>query len=341
MNAKPMDPKAKPVAEHAHPDLVPAGASTPHPHAFAVGQVRPLLDQWERLTTKAATLLRDVTFDNDWLCQVQAFAATVRQVLQQDADVALFVALQSNALSVDHYSENHAITCLVLGELAALWMEWAEHERETLAWAALTMNISMTALQDTLAEQSHAPSANQRERIDTHAEQSVKVLRDAGAQDALWLEVVGQHHTVQKALAASEASPVPRLSELLRRVDVYTAKLSRRVNRDSVTPAKAARDACLGPDGHPDHIGATLLRVAGLYPPGTYVELANGETAVVIRRGEKAHTPLVASVRAADWALISPPQFRDTSRPVFAVRRGVDPSHVRVNFDCLHLLCCS
>lgn len=341
MNAKPMDPNAKPVAEHVPPGVVPTGANASHPHARSVGQVQPLLDQWERLTTKAATLLREGSFDNDWLCQVQAFAATVRQALQQDADVALFVVLQSNALSVNHYSENHAITCLVLGELAALWMEWTDHERETLAWAALTMNVSMTTLQDTLAEQSHAPSANQRERIDTHAEQSVQVLRDAGAHDDLWLEVVAQHHTVQKPLASSEAAPVPRLAELLRRVDVYTAKLSRRVNRDSVTPAKAARDACLGPDGHPDHIGATLLRVAGLYPPGTYVELANGETAVVIRRGDKAHTPWVASVRAADWALISPPQFRDTSRPAFAVRCGVDPSHVRVNFDCLHLLCCT
>lgn len=341
MNAMPVDPNAKPVADHALADLVPAGASALHAQAFAVGQVQPLLDQWERLTAKAATLLREVAPDNDWLSQVQAFATTVRQVLQQDADVALFVVLQSNALSVNHYSENHAITCLVLGELAALWMEWPDHERETLAWAALTMNVSMTALQDTLAEQSRAPSANQRERIDTHAEQSVQLLRDAGARDALWLEVVRQHHTVQKPLAASEADPVPRLAELLRRVDVYTAKLSRRVNRDSVTPAKAARDACLGPGGNPDHIGATLLRVAGLYPPGTYVELANGETAVVIRRGEKAHTPWVASVRAADWALISPPQFRDTGRPAFAVRRGVDPSHVRVNFDSLHLLCCT
>lgn len=341
MNAKPMDPKAKPVPEHAHPDPVATGASTAHPHAFAVSQLRPLLDQWERLTTKAPTLLRQGAYDNDWLCQVQAFAGAVRQVMQQDADVALFVALQSNALSVDHYSENHAVTCLVLGELAALWMEWTEHERDTLAWAALTMNVSMTTLQDTLAEQSHALSANQRQRIDTHAEQSVQLLRNAGVQDALWLEVVGQHHTAQKPLASSEADPVPRLAELLRRVDVYTAKLSRRANRDSVTPAKAARDACLGPDGHPDHIGATLLRVAGLYPPGTYVELANGETAVVIRRGEKAHTPSVASVRAANWALISPPQFRDTSRPIFAVRRGVDPSQVRVNFDSLHLLCCS
>jgi hypothetical protein len=310
-------------------------------NAYSTDSTQAFLSEWERLTSKATRLLRSSELEGNWLHETTALVAEARHAVFCHPDMALFVALQSNALTVDHYSENHALTCLVLAELAGTWMEWSEPERAALACAALTMNISMTALQDDLAGQDDGLSTSQRQRVDHHAAQSVDVLRRAGVLDALWLGVVEHHHHTQVTNADSPADTVTRLSELLRRVDIYSAKLSRRINRDSVTPAKAARDACLGPAGHPDPIGVTLLRIAGLYPPGTYVQLANGDTAVVIRRGEKAHTPLVAAVRRANWSLISPPQQRDTSRPGWTVHCGVDPCHVRVNFDHIHLLCCS
>jgi hypothetical protein len=103
----------------------------------------------------------------------------------------------------------------------------------------------------------------------------------------------------------------------------------------------AARDACLDASGHPDSIGATLLRVVGLYPPGTFVELANGESAVVIVRGAKAHTPIVASMRRKDGGLLMQPVRRDTLRPGFAVKRGVEPSHVRVLLNHRRILSCA
>ncbi|MNV83381.1 hypothetical protein D3C71_1771840 [compost metagenome] len=40
----------------------------------------------------------------------------------------------------------------------------------------------------------------------------------------------------------------------------------------------------------------TLVRSIGLCPPGTFVKLDNGETAIVLRRSDKANHPLVASV---------------------------------------------
>ena len=103
----------------------------------------------------------------------------------------------------------------------------------------------------------------------------------------------------------------------------------------------AARDACLDASGHPDSIGATLLRVVGLYPPGTFVELANGESAVVILRGAKAHTPIVASMRRKDGGLLMQPVRRDTLRLAFAVKRGVEPSRVRVLLNHRRILSCA
>lgn len=298
------------------------------------------LDAWERITNQVIKLLGEPLIDQTWAQRLADLAHKVREFVQHDADVALYQLIHEASIGVEHYSQVHALTCLVVAELAAEWMEWPEEEKQSLALAALSMNLSMTVLQNMLAHQSTAPNEDQRRLIDEHANASVDLLTHAGVTDPAWLYAVRHHHESRNAEAASETSAGPRLAEMLRRVDAYTAKLSRREARESVTPARAARDACLDPTGHPDSIGATLLRVLGLYPPGTFVELANGETAIVVKRGEKAHTPIVASVRRMDWGLLMPPMRRDTSHLNVRIRKGVDPGRVRVSINPKSALSC-
>lgn len=298
------------------------------------------LDAWERLANQVNQLLRETPIDRAWTQRLADTASTIREFVRHDPDIALYELIYAAGRGLEHYSQQHALTCLVVAELAAEWLEWPEEEKQSLALAALSMNVSMTSLQNMLARQSAAVSPQQRAVIDGHAAASARLLAEAGVTDEAWLHAVTHHHDARNPEAANEASAGPRLAEMLRRVDAYTAKLSRREARESVTPARAARDACLDPTGHPDSIGATLLRVLGLYPPGTFVELANGETAVVVKRGEKAHTPVVASVRRVDWGLLVPPMRRDTAHMGMRVKRGVGPAHVRVTINTRKALSC-
>ncbi len=333
-----------PKAEAAPASTAPAGpAPAPHPVAgSSAEQVQQRLQLWDHLCVQTKRLLRVDAIDGAWVESLQLMTAAARDTANQNPDLALFVLIQATASGpMDHYSEQHALASLVVCELAARWMDWSVHERQALALAAMSMNLSMTVLQNTLAEQKGPMTAAQRERVAGHAAASAQMLQDAGVDDALWLHAVRHHHVAAGASDVAGDEAATRLAELLRRVDVYTAKLSRRGSRGSITPALAARDACLGPGGHPDSIGATLLRVIGLYPPGTYVELANGETAVVVHRGDKAHTPVVASLRRPDWGLIAPPLRRDTARPGLAVRHGVEPGQVKVLIDAARVLGCA
>lgn len=298
------------------------------------------LDVWERLTNQVTQLLGETLVDPPWTQRLADLALKAREFVHHGADVALYQLIHAAGSSVGHYSQQHALTCLVVAELAAEWMEWPEEEKQSLALAALSMNISMTVLQNMLSHQISSLSDEQRRMIDAHASASAELLTKAGVTDQAWLYAVRHHHETKNSEAASETSAGPRLAEMLRRVDAYTAKLSRREARESVTPARAARDACLDPTGQPDSIGATLLRVLGLYPPGTFVELANGETAVVVKRGEKAHTPIVASVRRMDWGLLMPPVRRDTAHMGVRVKKGVGPGHVRVTINPKSALSC-
>ncbi|OIN92120.1 MAG: hypothetical protein AUJ20_08855 [Comamonadaceae bacterium CG1_02_60_18] len=299
------------------------------------------LDAWDQVSARTHRLLREETIDAAWLTRLTELATAIGELLARAPDLALYVLIEANGNNVDRYSSQHALTCLVIADLAAEWMEWPPEQRQVLALAALSMNLSISVLQDSLTKQSGALSDGQRELVATHAATSADKLTSAGVTDLLWLHVVRNHHAVVTPEVIQAADAGPRLAELLRRVDIYSAKLSRRGSRQSVTPAMAARDACLDASGHPDSIGATLLRVVGLYPPGTFVELANGEWAVVIVRGAKAHTPIVASLRRKDGGLLMPPVRRDTLHAAFAVKRGLEPSHMRVLLNHQRVLSCA
>jgi hypothetical protein len=309
------DESDAPVAAERLPGLDPLGG----------------IDAWDGCKRVLGALLRDPNVDSDWIARLADSESRARTLAKRDPDLALYLLLQTAAHEVDRYSTHHVLLCAVICELCAQQLGWPDGECDTLVRAALTMNLSMAGTQDALARQTGPLSPAQRQEIGSHAERSAELLQAAGVGDALWLDVVRQHHAVRQDLP--EADAAGRLADLLRRVDVYTAKLSRRASRDPVSPAIAARDVCMSADGQPDQVGATLLRVLGLYPPGSFVLLKNGEIGVVVKRGGKAHTPIVALLRRADGGLYAPPVRRDTATSTASVLRGVRLAEVKVRMN--------
>ena len=68
----------------------------------------------------------------------------------------------------------------------------AEQRIPVLA-AALTMNVSMLALQQTLYGQQEDLTAAQRYEIRRHPEDTAHILETSGVTDRTWL-TVGRHH---------------------------------------------------------------------------------------------------------------------------------------------------
>jgi len=81
-----------------------------------------------------------------------------------------------------------------------------------------------------------------------------------------------------------------------------------------------------------------LARIFKLYPPGTYVQLANGETAVVICRGIKPAEPFVASVFNRDKQLIVLPRRISTTSKETAITSSLVASEVKFNVKIAQLL---
>ena len=79
------------------------------------------------------------------------------------------------------------------------------------------------------------------------------------------------------------------LAALVRRADIYTAKLSPRSTRGAMAADRAGRAMFMYDPGN--SMTAALVKEFGVYPPGCFVKLVSGETAVVVKRGPSVDHP--------------------------------------------------
>ncbi|RQO80579.1 HD-GYP domain-containing protein [Acidovorax sp. FJL06] len=272
-----------------------AHPSASHPHSE--GEYEDLLGLWSDLESALSVLLARPLQVQDFPGKVRQFDAWLQDLVAHDIDAALYLMFQLAATSTVGYSASHALVCGTLCHIMAHEFKLPQRERDSLVRAALTMNIGMTALQDELAEQRERPTAAQQEAIKSHPEESMLLLERLFISDALWLDVVGQHHaSITERVPLASQDPVDRLTRILGTIDRYAAMISPRKSRAGRSATDSVR-AIVGQEVEQrDEVSYTLVRSIGLCPPGTFVRLDNGDTAIVLRRSDKANHPLVASL---------------------------------------------
>lgn len=279
-------------------------------------RVPTLFDRWEALVWDLDALLQRLAQAGAGGSDVVALAARTRTLLDRDPDVALFLAVRQDDRRFALYALTHAVHTATIVSLAARQLGWDAARVQSLACAALTMNAAVQRLQGQLAEQQDPPTLRQRETIAQHPAASAQLLRAAGVDDEHWLAAVEQHHEQPGGGGYPKGLATPdETAQLLRLADMLMAKLTPRAHRAALEPRLAMRDVYLA---DPDkRLAAALVRVLGVHPPGSIVQLASGEVGVVIRRAADGRGPWVR-VLAGGAAL----REVDTAAPEQAIAQG-------------------
>ena len=256
-------------------------------------------------------------------------SAPVMSLIERDADLAIFQVLLQQGNPLTEYGTTHSLHAAIAASLVAQRLGWDPSSRQTALKAALTMNLSMLELQGQLASQTTPLSAVQRQTLHAHPQQSVRILELSGITDPDWLRAVAEHHEV----AGGSGYPaglreVSDIAALVRRADIYTAKLSARKGRDAMAADLAGRAMFMQDPGHP--MSAALAKEFGIYPPGCYVKLASGETAVVVKRGATVTTPRVAALTTPGGEALATPEPRETARREHAIAGVVSAQSLQV-----------
>lgn len=308
-------------------------AARPEPAAKepAAAAEQTLLECWQQLVLQLEAALRDLTPDSDWRARLMGVHGRARALVAKRSDASLYTLVHEVGSSSRRYSCTHALLCMLICEQTAATLSWSSEWTDSLGRAALLMNVAMLRLQDMLANSPTPPSAEMRKDIQAHAENGARMLAQAGLPDRLCLEAVRLHHeTSHEDVPLAQQPAATQVARLLRRVDIFAAKISRRESRPPMSPVQAAREACLGASGVPDEIGAALLKTVGLYPPGSFVELLSGELGIVIKRGRRANLPYVASLISASGSALGEPLMRDTLDRRYSVKAALPATRVKV-----------
>ncbi|MEO8297181.1 MAG: hypothetical protein ABI574_05165 [Burkholderiales bacterium] len=297
----------------------------------AAASQQTLSERCNALVAGLGTALRDAERDPQWLDRIVEVLAMLRELARFQRNGLLYLLLQHAAHSNAQYSCHHALLCTLVCEGVGTSLGWSGNALNDLARAALTMNVSMTQLQDQLAQRDDPLRPAQRSLVQSHAARSGQILRASDVTNLDWLDIVEQHHDDQLLRRPLQTlRPTERLTRLLIMTDRFVAKVSRRGSRHPMSPLAAARDVCVGPDGQPDELGSALLKTLGMYPPGSYVQLASGEVGVVVAPGRRMNHPLVAVFIGTTGMPTTEPVLRDTAQPARAVMRAVPVADVKV-----------
>ncbi|WP_240933132.1 HD domain-containing phosphohydrolase [Diaphorobacter sp. HDW4B] len=292
-----------------------AGTMATAAESASANEYEDLLAQWGDLQATLAFLLRRPEQATDFPTKMRQCDQWLQEMVAHDVDSTLYLIFQLASTHSTSYSASHALVCATLCHILAQELGLPRHERDSLVRAAFTMNIGMTVLQDELAERADPITAQQQEAINRHAEKGMALLEHVGVADDLWLDSVAYHHAPQRDRAREplkNLQPEERLTHILASVDRYAAFISPRKSRPGRSATESMR-ALLGKNvSQSDEVGFILVRTVGLCPPGTFVKLDNGDTAIVLRRGESTSFPIVASLMDSDGEAYPEPELHYT-----------------------------
>ena len=214
------------------------------------------------------------------------------------------------------YTLIHPIQCAVISTLIADSAGFDRQEREMLSAAALTANIGMLKLQDTLHLQNKPLSDEQRLGVMEHPEKSVEILSNAGVTNRTWLDIVMSHHELADGSGyphGIDIRTIPRGAQILSIADRYTAMMAGRGYRNPISIRDALRQFLVD-DGqlYNEDYCLRLIKALSIFPPGSFVKLKNGETAIVVwRGGENSMQPIVKSIIDPEGLPYKEPIARD------------------------------
>lgn len=227
------------------------------------------------------------------------------------------------------YTIIHPLHCAVISYSLAMKIGINDNRLHSIICAALTSNLGMFELQKELIQQKGPLSPKQQAEVEKHTMRSTVLLKRMGVLDKLWLEVVLQHHEKQDGTGyPRKMSREDFITEarILAIADRYHAMVSPRNYRDGLSPTEALKRIFQDRGKEVDEkLSAMLIKEMGIYPPGSYVQLANQEVAIVARRGEDRMKPQVKSIVAPDGRHYANPRSRDTSDKKYRILGLTNP----------------
>lgn len=289
-------------------------------------------DYIEEIHLHLKNLLRNLTLPtNDGPMRLNYTAALMIKLCTEFSDVMLSAV---HRLRDKPYSITHSMHTAILSSLLCQKLNLPEEEHRRIVCAALTANLGMLDLQDSLENSDAILSDEQRKKLHEHPLESVNLLEMNVTNDEQWLEIVRQHHENLDGSGYPQGLKGEQINQgarILAIADRYSAMVWEHKYRPAKLAGQVLKEMYQEKGVHLDESLCPLfISILGVYPPGCFVKLKNGETAIVTRHSTRRdeHWPYVSSFKGKDGKFYITPLRHDTNLPEYAIQAMVPAEQV-------------
>ena len=294
-------------------------------------QVEKSLGRSERIFTETRTLARRIIEDVriggaiDTKTARQAVTDCVDHVLKNSDALVMF----SNIKNKDNYTSEHSVNVSILSIILGRSAGLQRAHLEEVGLAGLLHDVGKVLTPDEILNKPERLTDEEFLIMRMHPSQGRDILDTAEGLNRPILDVAHQHHERLNGTGYPRGLRVNDLGLYTRIVaiaDTYDAITSDRVYGKGRPNLEAYQILRAASGSHYDEtLVAKFLDTIGVYPPGTAVQLRNGQFGIVVRRNPAYPLrPLVLLVKDSKQRPIEP-RYIDTaeSKPAFHVSRVI------------------
>ncbi|WP_144395035.1 HD-GYP domain-containing protein [Pleionea sediminis] len=225
----------------------------------------------------------------------------------------------------DRAGLHQAIICSLLAASAAVALGIESQKILSMISGSMMQNASSWDYQLQLNGLKGPLTEGQKKVLHKHPIESAEKLQAAGIEDQDLIDTVKYHHERIDGSGypfGLEGDDIPTLAKLVGVADTYVAMTTERAYRE-LLPSKVALREIFMMNKDPDAgLYGSFIKAMGIYPPGTFVLLNNGETAVVVERNlESSVKPIVKAVVSPKGARYPHPLKRKLAETTVEVFR--------------------
>ncbi len=171
--------------------------------------------------------------------------------------------------------------------------------KHSLMLAILFANMTFYEFQVLLNTMNGKLTDAQRAKLHKHPLEASHKLEACGFLDPVMFKAIRQHHERLDGTGYPnrlKGDEISTLALIISMCETYTARIDNRAYRKPVHPKEALSHLLNEEDQRIKDLLLSLAKAIGIYPPGTWVKLANGEIAVVSAVSSSSPIPKVKAL---------------------------------------------
>lgn len=181
-----------------------------------------------------------------------------------------------------HHSLNVSVLAIMLGQKAKL----APGELHELGMGALFHDVGKSRIENKVLKKKGALTRAETAVIQLHPQYGFEIMSKSGIRDEGVLRVVMEHHEQLNGMGyplGLRGEKVSNLARIVRIVDCYDNLCNGADVEKRMTPYEALSHMYARLQNQIDaDLFSIFVRSMGIYPPGTVVQLTNGEMGIII-----------------------------------------------------------